>query len=193
MVMLLVCFASDQVAGLFLGRWVMLVTAFPVNGKSKVKYTTERGELCHFYFHITTLRWFLCHQHHSDIHLYSFLNIWLRQKEALCQKTKQKRGHALAWCLTVSTTQQLEQNSAMPQCCVSLKTTAAIKMSWTYHPDISKWRTTVRMLLHSSLLQWGLAKKIISSFPGFGKSKKKKRNDHKSVITKEVKCYSQKK
>lgn len=129
MVMLLVYFASDQVAGLFLGRWVMLVTAFPVNGKSKVKYTTERGELCHFYFHITTLRWFLCHQHHSDIHLYSFLNIWLRQKEALCQKTKQKRGHALAWCLTVSTTQQLEQNSAMPQCCVSLKTTAAIKMS----------------------------------------------------------------
>lgn len=88
MVTLLVYFANDQIVGQFLGRRVMLVTAFPANGKSKVKYTTECEELCRFYFHITTLSWFLCHQHHSDKYLYSFLTIWLRQKEALCQKNE---------------------------------------------------------------------------------------------------------
>lgn len=127
MVTLLVYFANDQIVGQLLGRWVMLVTAFPANGKSKVKYTTECGELCRFDFHITTLTWFLCHQHHSDKYLYSFLTIWLRQKEALRQKTKQKRGHALAWCLTVSTTAAGTEFSHASMLCVQ-KTTTAIKM-----------------------------------------------------------------
>lgn len=64
-----------------------------------------------------------------------------------------------------------------------------VTVKWTYHPDISKWRTNVRMLLQSSLLQWGRAQKIISANPGCDKWKKEKY--HNSVITKEVKCYSQ--
>lgn len=43
-----VYFANDQINGLFLGRWVMLITAFPVNGKSKVKYTIECFVICTF-------------------------------------------------------------------------------------------------------------------------------------------------
>lgn len=98
--------SHDWSLGLFLGRRATPVTAFPCEWKKSSQHLVSQPRAHFCVIGVTQI--------YTCAHFCTF--DWGRKKHSV---KKQKGGGALAWCLTVSTTQQLEQNSAMPQCCGS--------------------------------------------------------------------------
>lgn len=123
---LVVYFANDQLVGLSLGRWESVHCLRTETVTSNTQKSMGSAVVSIFISQPWLELSFVSSA--SFRYIPVLISEHLTEAERSRRSKEQKGGHALAWCLTVSTTPQLEQNSAMPPCCVSLKTTTVIKM-----------------------------------------------------------------